>query len=63
MKNKRQSIGKYMSPFWLLTIPFFMAFALMLVGNSTEILQEKIQISASFIELPKVDFLRVLFRF
>lgn len=63
MKSKNNTVAKYMSPFLLLTIPFFMAFALMIMGNSTEILQEKIQISASFIKLPQVDFLKVFLRF
>lgn len=53
---------KNTSPFLLLTIPFFVALVLMGIHSGSEMIQEKVQLSASFIKLPEVNIFQVLFR-
>ncbi|HLW50924.1 MAG TPA: hypothetical protein VKZ78_08120 [Sphingobacteriaceae bacterium] len=53
---------KNTSPFLLLTIPFFVALVLMGLHSGSEMIQEKIQLSASFIKLPEVNIFHVIFR-
>ncbi len=53
---------KNTSPFLLLTIPFFVAIVLMAIHSGGEMIQEKIQLSASFIKLPEVNIFQVLSR-
>lgn len=66
MKGIRPEIMKRFikntSPFLLLTIPFFVAIGIMAIHSGSEMIQEKIRLSASFIQLPEVNILQVLFR-
>jgi len=47
------------SPFLLVTIPFFVALILMTGLAGSELIQERIQMNASFISLPEIDVFRV----
>lgn len=62
MNNWKNRFGKDVSPFLMLAIPFFVAVLVMGIMSGTELIQEKIQISASIIELPKANIFRVFFR-
>lgn len=53
---------KNTSPFLLLTIPFFVAVGIMAIHSSSELIQEKVRLSASFIQLPEINIFQVLFR-
>lgn len=48
------------SPFLLLVIPFFMGLILMAKQPQSEIVQERIQLNASFISLPEVNVFKVM---
>lgn len=58
MKN----ILKHISPFIFLIIPFFIAVVLLAFFSTAGVVEEKIQLSASFIELPKFNIWHVFFR-
>ncbi|MBK1439415.1 hypothetical protein JHJ32_05400 [Parapedobacter sp. ISTM3] len=48
------------SPFLLLIIPFFVALILVAGQAGSEIIQERIQLNASFISLPDINVFKVL---
>jgi len=48
------------SPFLLLVIPFFVGLILVAKQPQSEIIQERIQLNASFISLPDVNVFNVL---
>ncbi|SEL58626.1 hypothetical protein [Parapedobacter koreensis] len=48
------------SPFLLLVIPFFVALLLVAGQAGREVIQERIQLNASFISLPDVNVFKVL---
>jgi hypothetical protein len=48
------------SPFLLLLIPFFVALVLMAGQTASEIVQERIQLNASFIYLPEINVFKAL---
>lgn len=48
------------SPFLLLIIPFFVVLVLVAGQTGSEIIQERIQLNASFISLPDVTIFKVL---
>lgn len=47
------------SPFLLVTLPFFVALVLMAGLAGSELIQERIQMNASFISLPEINIFRV----
>lgn len=51
---------KNTSPFLLLIIPFFVAVVLMAVNSGSEMVHEKVQLSASIIKLPKFNISQVI---
>jgi len=55
----KKSIGN-ISPFLLLIIPFFVVIALVAGQAGSEIVQERIQLNASFISLPDVHVFKAL---
>lgn len=57
-----KKIAKNISPFLLLLLPFFVAVLFMAIHSGAEMIQERIQLSASFIQLPQIDVMQVLFR-
>ncbi|MFC3196579.1 hypothetical protein ACFOET_03030 [Parapedobacter deserti] len=48
------------SPFLLLTVPFFVVLALVAGQAGSEIIQERIHLNASFISLPDMNVFKVL---
>lgn len=48
------------SPFLLLTIPFFVGLILVAGHAGSEVIQERIQLNASFISLPDVSVFKAL---
>ena len=50
----------HFSPFLLLIVPFFVALVLMAAYNGSELIQERVQLNASFIELPKINVFQVI---
>ncbi len=50
------------SPFLLLIIPFFVAVLVVAGQSGSEIIQERIQLNASFISLPDINVFKVLMR-
>lgn len=48
------------SPFLLLTLPFFVAMLLMAGVAGSELIEQRIQLNASFISLPEINVFRVL---
>lgn len=52
---------KNVSPFLLLTLPFFVALILMAIHAGSEMLIEKIRLSASFFSLPELRVFRAFF--
>lgn len=53
---------KNTSPYLLLTLPFFVAMGFLAMHSGSEMIQERIQLSASFIEFPKLDVFQVILR-
>lgn len=53
---------KNTSPYLLLTLPFFVAMGFLAMHSSSEMIQERIQLSASFIAFPKLDVFQVIIR-
>ncbi|MGK6349722.1 hypothetical protein [Parapedobacter sp. DT-150] len=48
------------SPFLLLIIPFLVALVLVAGNAGSEVIEERIQLNASFISLPDLDLFNVL---
>jgi len=48
------------SPFLLVTIPFFAALLIMAGVAGSELIEERIELNASFISLPEISAFRVL---
>ncbi|WP_257658273.1 hypothetical protein [Parapedobacter lycopersici] len=49
------------SPFLLVTLPFFAALLIMAGIAGSELIEQRIQLNASFISLPEINVFRVLF--
>ena len=56
-----KKLSKNTSPFLLLILPFFVVMAVMALHAGSELIIEKIQLSASFIKFPEYDLIRVFF--
>ena len=50
------------SPFLLLTLPFFVAMLIMAGVAGSELIEQRIQLNASFISLPELNVFQVLLR-
>ena len=48
------------SPFLLLIIPFFVAVIIVAGQTGSEVIQERIQLNASFISLPDINIFKAL---
>lgn len=48
------------SPFLLLIVPFFVAVVLMALYTGGEMIQERVQMNASFIQMPKINLFQVI---
>jgi hypothetical protein len=48
------------SPFLLLIVPFFVAVVLMSAYTGSEMIQERVQMNASFIQMPKINVFQVV---
>ncbi len=55
----KKSIGN-ISPFLLLILPFVVILFVMAAQTGSEIIQERIQLNASFISLPEANVFKVL---
>ncbi|HZH55134.1 MAG TPA: hypothetical protein VFD72_05745 [Sphingobacteriaceae bacterium] len=53
---------KNTSPYLLLTLPFFVAMVFLAIHTGNEMIQERIQLSASYIAFPKLDVFQVILR-
>jgi len=50
----------HVSPFLLVTVPFFAALLIMIGVAGSELIAERIEMNASFISLPEINAFRVL---
>lgn len=57
-----KKLSSTVSPFLLLLIPFFVAVLFMMAGTDIEETHQRIQLQASFIQLPDFSQVKALFR-
>jgi len=55
-----KKVAKNVSPFLLLTVPFFVLLGMLAIHSGNELILEKIQFSVAFFKIPDIDVWRVL---